>query len=183
MSRGRRALRLGIAALAMLDAIHRFLILLFGRPQRIDFWLLGADVIVVILILYEIIVEGRRHRADDRKRAFISGKMVPLSLLRDKGLRIKAAVPDELAITDKQLVQQWISTVGSWSNETNSFLANSPLASNAFMLVDNVDHVNTLATIPGKIFEVRGESKTPYQRMSVQLENLHRIIERPEDYF
>ncbi|PYV76506.1 MAG: hypothetical protein DMG96_13825 [Acidobacteria bacterium] len=167
----------------MCDAIHRLFILLFGRPQRIEFWILGVDVIVVFLIWYEIRVEKNQRRADDHRRVVISGKMMPLSKLRDKGLRIKAAVPDEMAITDKQIVQKWISTVDSWSNETNSFLANSPLASNAFMLVDNIDHVNTLATIPGKIFEVRGESKAPYQTMSVQLENLHRIIERPEDYF
>jgi hypothetical protein len=83
----------------------------------------GHEALVLFLILYEVIADARRRRADRRRNVFINEKVSALSIFMDKGLRIKETVPDPQVTSDVSIIKQWRTDVRVWTDESNTFLA------------------------------------------------------------
>lgn len=179
--RGRTVFRLVAAIYAMLDAVHRFLVLIFGHPQPIDWWLLAADVAIVALIIW-LDVPERIHK---RRCA----KIVPfLFEFMDKGQKMQNDVPEPSPGSPNQdwpRFQAWVTSVNNWSSETNGFLASkSARASASFLLVvDSSSRDNLIYRPDGRSFYVSGGVRLCYQRLVSQLDNLREIMEKPDVYF
>jgi len=74
--------------------------------------------------------------------------------------------------------------VHEWVEKTNMFLAgHSASASTAFMLVTDAELTNTTIHSGGRQYFAIGSVQKPYQELVVHLENLRKIIVKPEAYF
>jgi hypothetical protein len=101
--------------------------------------MLGIEALVVVLILYELIAETIRRRREHRRQAGINLKVVVLSELVDKGVRLQSVVPDETITSDHRITAKWLEDVEAWTTETNEYLLlHSKQASDAFLLSPNV---------------------------------------------
>ena|SRR5437868_1250173 len=194
MNRGRRGVHLGVAALAMCDAIPRIFRLLFGSPQPIEWWLLGADLAIVALIIW-LDVPERLHKLKVQRCVADLGEFM------DKGQKLMSTVPRPVSggagpssRSTSNLpsysgnVSAWRTAVEEWITETNHFLTSkSPRAAAAFMLIS----VTGVVANPQIVYTESGESfpisedtlRESYQRLVVRLDNLRSIMEKPEAYF
>src|ERR1700675_1509953 len=130
--RAKRWLFVAITLLIMCDTIRH----MFEEVRPFDWLMLAIEALVLFLILYEVIADSRRRRADRRRNVFINEKVSALSIFMDKGLRIKETVPDPQVLSDTSSIKQWRTDVRVWTEESNAFLATlSPQASAAFMLI------------------------------------------------
>jgi hypothetical protein len=144
----------------------------------------GIEVAVVILILYEIIADARRRQAERKHTLLVDTQVLALSLRLSEGERLQLAVPNELIVSDQRVGPAWTKDVQSWVEETKSILSgHSAKASADFMLISNPDRVSLYAGTFPHGFAVRGESAAWYKNLVVHLDNLRRIISRPEAYF
>src|ERR1035441_10652139 len=177
MSRGRGAFHLAVVAVAMLDAIHRFFVLIFGRPQPIDFWLLGVDGLIVVLIAWLDVPDKLHNRR-------IGKRLTSLSHLMNEGLGLQRSVPDT-AKEESEVLRLWMTNTKAWGNKTNQFLAAcSQQASGAFLLVHDSSSADTLVFMPsGEFFHLAPSIREHYQLLLSQLNNLRHIVEKPEVYF
>src|SRR5438093_11653328 len=100
MNRGRRVFRLGAAIFAMCDAIHRFFIFLFGKPQPIDWWLLGADLAIFVLIIWLDVPERLHSLKAQRRVAELEPFMV-------KGRVLQHSVPNPADAVEAEQTQDW----------------------------------------------------------------------------
>jgi hypothetical protein len=124
-----------------------------------------------------------RRRTGHQRRVFINEKVSALSIFMDKGLRIQEIVPDPQVTSDFSIIQRWMADVRAWTDETNTLLRTlSPQASAAFMLITAAEKMSTFVVSSGRGFYLMGDVRECYQKMVVQLENLRRIIERPDAY-
>jgi hypothetical protein len=156
---------------------------MFQGIRPFDWLMFALEALVASLILYEVVVSGKRHRAEQRRQSLTNERVLVLSKLMDKGLRIKSTVPDPSGTSDFQIIQRWMDTVQAWADETNSFLAShSSRASAAFLLVTDAGNMDSVVYASGRQFILIAETRAWYQRLIVQLENLRRIMERPEAY-
>src|ERR1039458_3404991 len=183
MSRGRRSRLLAYFAITMI-ALCNTIRHMFQGVKPFDWLMLGIETAVLGLILYEVVADEIRRRAGTRRQAFIHERALGLSALWDKGQRIRSIVPNAVFNTEREKGTQWIAEGESWVKETESFLdRSSSRALESFMCVTDAFKVSVWINDSRAGFFVRGEVQPVYQRMVVQLENLHRIIERPEAYF
>jgi len=151
--------------------------------RRFDWVMLAVEILVVLLILYEIIMSEIRSRRDSKRRAFLSERILELSKLKSKGQRIQTTVLDPM-ICNPQILKPWIDAARAWSAETDAVLTNySKRASSAFLLVTDAGRIDTVVTAHGRHFKVTGEIGDAYQQLVLQLENVGRIIENPAAYF
>jgi hypothetical protein len=169
--------------IVVLPALEAYIRHMFENVKPFDWLMLVIEAAVLIVIVYEVVIEGVRRRAEAKRRAFIDAQALALSVLWDKGRRIQSVVPDPLLITDTRIITDWIAEVEAWTQETQSFLAVSPRASASFLSVTDAGKVNLNIPVPGRIISLTGPPQAPYQRLVVQLENLRRIIDRPDAYF
>jgi len=156
---------------------------MFEGVRPFDWLMFGIEVAVVALILYEIIADAKRRRRENQHKVLVDIQALALSVRLTQGERLQQAVPNELLITDQRVASAWIKDVQAWIEETKLFLASrSSKASTEFMLIADVERVSIYVSSPNG-FYVRGESATWYRSLVVHLENLRRIISRPEAYF
>jgi hypothetical protein len=156
---------------------------MFEGTRAIDWVMLGVEVLVVLLISYEVFVGEMRHRRERRMRLTVSNIVLELSRLMDKGRRLQSSVPDP-GIMNPQVVKPWKDSVDAWTEETNTFLvSHSSRASSAFMLVTDAGNMDSVVTSGGRQFALTGEFREFYQQFVVRLANLRRILEQAEAYF
>jgi len=148
-----------------------------------DWVMLAVEVLVVLLILYEIVISEVRSRRESKHHSFLSARVLELSKLRSKGQRIQATVLDPM-INNPQIIKPWIDAARTWSEETDAALRNhSERASSAFLLVTDGGHIDRVVSAHGRHFMVTGEIGEAYKQLLLQLENLDRIINNPAAYF
>lgn len=160
----------------MLNAIHHVFVLLFGQPQRIDFWLLGADLLIVALIVC-LDVPEKFHKKRVGKRVVLLFDYI------NRGQLLQAGSPQGIfgpkGPHGESIVPAWIESVKQWNQETYAFLeACSPQARAAFLsdTTDGAAHYTTSLTLPP-------QAQGWYRTMLTRLDNLRKIAETPEVYF
>jgi hypothetical protein len=158
----------------MLDAIRRFFVMLFGHPQPIDFWLLAADLAIVVLIIWLDVPEKLHKRKVNRY-------VVTAVVLMQEGEVIEAAVPragpiENADIRFQETISIWCVSVNEWESKASKFLANcSPKAGAAF-----VHHVGATGMLYGG---VTGSARDQYEFLLARMNNLRNIIEKADAYF
>jgi hypothetical protein len=157
---------------------------LFGDYGPLDRLL---EMTVVALILYEIIAEVIRRRAEARHKLFIHEQTLALMQRLTKGERLHGGVPNTTN-SNQQVADRdngvWIEQVREWVAGTNSVLsAHSPKASSEFMSLADAGHVNLYVGNAPHGFYLRGESAGWYKALAIHLENLRRIVGTPEAYY
>jgi len=162
----------------MIDGIRRVFHILFGSPQPIEWWLLGADLAIVGLIIW-LDVPKYLHK---KKCGKIVGQLQPLSV---KGIQLQMSTPNPRTAQGAKAFQRWQSEVNAWSDQTQELLTrNSPKAASAFMLVINAQVADqTVRSTDGNVFSLRGGSGDTYQIFQLKLSNLQTIMQNPEAYF
>lgn len=157
---------------------------MFGGTRPIDWLILAVDALVLLVIVYDTLADALRRRRERKKQSMLNERVVPLSRLMDRGRRIQSIVPDPSITSEPRIIQNWVDSVGQWTEETNGILvANSAAASAAFLLTAHAEQMDTAVYSGGRQFFLTGAVKQPYQQLVVKLENLRRIIGRPEAYF
>ncbi len=162
----------------MMDGIRRVFHILFGSPQPIEWWLLGADLAIVGLIIW-LDVPEYLHK---KKCGQIVGQLKPLSV---KGTQLQMDTPNPRTPQGAKAFQRWQSEVNAWSDQTHDILArNSSKAASAFMLVVNAQVADRMVRSPdGNIFSLGGGWGDTYQLFQLKLSNLQTIMQNPEAYF
>jgi hypothetical protein len=156
---------------------------MFQGVKPFDWLMLGIEGLVLLVIVYEVIADARRRRADAKHRAFIDGKVSSLLQLADNGRRLQSCVPDCTITSDHRRIHQWMADVETWTEQTNSTLSGSLKATEHFMKLADTDKVSTWVDVSGRGFYVIDEPATPYRGLIVRLEALSRIVSTPEAYF
>ena len=166
----------------MLDHLRRMTAGSYG-PYEVSMWVM--ELLVLALIAYEVVHNFRKERKDHRRQALLNERVLALSRCMDNGQRLLSSIPNPQYAKDFAKVQEWIDAARTWAEETNAFIAlHSMGASAAFSLITDSEKVAPLVYGPsGASFGLYGHTRECYQRLVVQLENLRRIIERPEAYF
>jgi hypothetical protein len=121
MSRKRQVVYLVVGAFAMIDAIRRVLIVLFGKPEPIDIWILGADIVIIALIVW-LDVPEKFHRKKTHRIALALNPFVA------EGLRLLQEVPFQDTLTPgSSRIFEWTQSVLNWRERLVIFLLNTQL--------------------------------------------------------
>jgi len=88
------------------------------------------------------------------------------------------------ATNEEDEIADWILKAKDWSEDTNAYLARySGRASASFSLVVTSTAADSVVHTPTSSFPVTGRLREHYQKLLVQLDNLRRIMEKPDAYF
>ena len=172
--------RVGAAVFAMCDAIHRVFVLLFGHPERIDIWILVVDALIVALIAWVDIPEKLHKRR-------VGKRLASLLPFVERGQELQRTIPEYDATYDAVTGKEWMNSVVMWGKETRTFLEQcSPAGARLFEhTAETAQLVNPqyVHTESGRSFPIHGDQRDSYQRLVARLNNLHRIMEKPDAYF
>jgi hypothetical protein len=178
--RRRRNFHLIVGAFAVSDAIRRIFHLIFGRPQPIEWWLLGADLAIVFLIIW-LDVPDKLHKRKLRK---IVPSLIPYM---DEGRKVEEAIQgfDMRLPKGQEAAYDWTIKADEWGRKTGEFLAlHSARASAVFLLVVSSKGAEKHVFSPRHGMQyLSGRTADCYQTLLCRLDNLRRIIEKPEAYF
>lgn len=177
MSRGRRAIRLAALLIFMCDAIRHALHILFGTPEPIEVWMLIADVLIVVLIIWLDLPEWFHKRKCHKIVTTIAPYI-------ERGQEIRQNVPSP-EMAERESGVAWMQSVDAWSEETNNFLlTHSRRASLAFQLIAGANlHGGIVYRPNGYSFPVFGQIREHYERLLDLMNNLRGIMEKPDVYF
>ena len=165
---------------AMCDAIRRMFVLLFGRPQPIDFWLLGADIAIVALIIWLDVPEKLHKRR-------ISKCIASLLPFMERGQELQRITPrpaHDTAYNDA--AWEWKIFVDDWRKEVEKFLEqSSPRAASVFGFIvqTGIRENPQVVYTESDSFAIEGFHRDSYQKLIAELNNLRSIMEKPEAYF
>ena len=139
---------------------------------------------VFLLIAYEVGLTVR-HQWQNRKRAKI---VAVLSDFMFEGQTIARAVPNPDLPKNKydySTISEWIKSVQVWRTDVaQSLSAYSSRVASAFLLITDAHNTdNVIQPLEGWSFHVTGGEREAYQTLLSHLDNLRRIIEKPEVYF
>jgi hypothetical protein len=172
---------LAITVIIMCDTLSN----IFEGVRPFDWLMLAIEVSVVILILYEIIVDTRRRNADAKHKLFVDTQGLALSKILRRGELLQETAPNTLLTTDARVESTWIAEVQAWIRDTDIFVTSKSTNMSAdFMLVapDDTEKVCLWINPSGNGFFVRGQAADQYRKLVVHLDNLRRIISRLEAY-
>jgi hypothetical protein len=147
--------------------------------------MLTIETLVLLLILYEVIVGVVDRRNERKRQSAITRIVATLFEFMKSGRKLQASVSDP-SFDPPNEIDQWIDSVKRWTVDTNAFLAqHSPPAAVAFLLVVNAHRIDSTIFSPNGqfCFTVVGHQRECYQQLLAQLDNLRKIIEKPEAYF
>jgi hypothetical protein len=182
MRRGRRVRLLACLGVTIMFMSHT-LWHMFNDVRPFDWVMLIVEVAVLLLILYEVIVGAVRSRQEKQRQAKLDAIVASLAKQMDEGHSLQVTTPSPQLELAK--IREWIQSVRAWSHATEIILKHYSLrAVRAFTLVVNANTADTVVhPSEGVSFYVAGEFREAYQRLLAQLDNLRRIIEKPEVYF
>jgi len=101
-----------------------------------------------------------------------------------RGQQLQRDVPSTFATNEEDEIADWILKAKDWSEDTNAYLARySGRASASFSLVVTSTAADSVVHTPTSSFPVTGRLREHYQKLLVQLDNLRRIMEKPDAYF
>ena len=161
--------------MAMCYTIHQ---MLFEEIRPFDWIMLVVEVLVLILIAVEIFVfTGPEwwHGIQAKKKA---SKLFPF-LAQGEALR------NLISENPNQDHNQQRENILKWDRETQEFL--TKLSSRALSTFRHVAHVSEtdrgILTPSGQFYPASGLFGDAYQMLQARLDNLQKIIEKPEVYF
>jgi hypothetical protein len=103
--------------------------------------------------------------------------------LLQRGQELQSSTPDPTL--EPQAIPEWLQKVGSWSSETEAFLAvvlqGHPSLSPTLSTLEGPDR--EVHRSDGSMFRVAGYFGDLDQVLQVKLNNLQRVMENPEAYF
>jgi hypothetical protein len=158
---------------------------MFEGVKPFDWIMLGIEAAVLLLILYEVIIDIVRHHQATCRRKGLNQIVTSLSQLMDEGLRLQRSVPDT-AEQEFEVLQRWMMDTSAWADKASDFLAaRSRRASAAFLLVHDSSSADSVVfTSSGdQLFYLASPLREHYQRLLTQLDNIRQIIEKSEVYF
>jgi hypothetical protein len=156
---------------------------MFEGIRPFDWLMLVVEVLVLVIIAYEFIAEALRRRTDQKRRLFLNALVLRLSPLIDEGERIRSTAPDPLATT-QYFITRWTDSVSSWTKKTEALIAgHSSSASATFMLISESQCVDDAVSYHGHHFFLSGPTSETHKALTLHLENLRRMVDRPEAYF
>ena len=159
---------------------------MFSEVRPFDWLMLIIEVLVLLLILYEVIANAV-HAYKGRKRELALSLIVTsLTEFMEKGRNLQLGTPDP-SMSSPDEVSTWIDSVKLWAKDTNDFITRHSLrATVSFALIEGTGvmaNPQVVYTESGYSFPIEGPQRESYQRLVVQLNNLRSIIEKPEAYF
>ncbi len=156
---------------------------LIEGTRPLDWIMLIVEILVLFIIAYDFIAERFRRWTDKKRRSFLDALVLQLSPLLDEGNRIRLTIPDPLATTPF-FISRWIDIASSWTEKTKTVIASySSSASAAFMLISDSQWVDDAVSYHGHNFFLSGPTLEAYKAITLHLENLQRMMDRPEMYF
>lgn len=172
----------------MCQTIHQ----MFTEVRPFDWLMLVVEVLVLLLILYEVLVGASRHRRESRRRRELQDILEHLNRFMDAGKALQVTVPNtaNLGLPGNEylhgLVEKWVSSVKQWRDEIKTFLSvRSRQALSAFVLITDAESIDSTVHPPSDWpFVVRGELRRDiYQPLVAYLRNLQNIMEKIDVYF
>jgi hypothetical protein len=141
---------------------------MFEGTRTVDWVVLAVDLLILVLIFYEIVWGG-----EVLPRRRLKKRIARIAEFTHRGQVLQTSAPRTAANND--VIAQWAGAVQSWVQDTNGFLKScSPIAPAKF-----VDDSNSPAmSYPGlspQIFVL-------YRRLTHRLANLQAIIQFPTVY-
>lgn len=150
------------------DAIRRIYTLIFGNPQPMEWWLLGADLAIVVLIIWLDVPDKVHHW----RRKKVIRQLV--KLLNDGQILSDGSVPPNSQATEAE-VQVWNRQVEAWIIQVQSFLREK--SQSALSIFSH----HELGPLYGLRIHVNSEKW--FYELNARLKNLRSIIERSDVYF
>lgn len=168
--------------------------LALGGLLLLKHWLFGeygpfdrcVELAVLAAILYEIVAEAIRRRAEAKHQRFVDQRAIALTQRLTKGERLHQTVPNTTSTNAQaadSLNAPWIEQVNKWITDTNMLLSSSRKASAEFMALADAGPVNEYVGNPPHGFYLRKDAAQWYYNLAIHLENLRRIINTPRTYF
>lgn len=162
------------------DIFHRAWTMVTDGARFIDWVIVAVDFLVLIAILWFEYPEW----AHKRKLRKIVPRLIPYM---DEGREVEEAIQafDLRLPKGQEAAYDWTIKADEWGRKTGEFLAlHSAKASAAFLLVINSTGADRHVYSPkyGPQY-ISGRTADCYQTLLSRLDNLRRIIEKPEAYF
>lgn len=156
---------------------------MFEGIKPFDWLMLVIEALVLIVIIFAEITGWMRRRRESKRKSFLNAKSLELSKVMDVGRRLILTVP-EPDFTSPQASKLWIEAAAVWTDKAcKSVSLDSPRAAADFMLAAESQNINTVLSTHGRNIVLHGDIWETYWRLVTRLENLQRIVERPEAYF
>jgi len=178
----------GITLFVMFHTIHQ----MFIEVRPFDWIMLAVEVLVLLLILYEVVVNIIRHRREKKRRERLQEILKHLSQFMDAGKGLQVTVPNTAFIGQpnyewlNERVEKWALSVKQWRDEVKKFLSSrSGQALSAFVLIVDAESIDSMVhPLSDWPFRVTGELLHDlYQPLGVYLRNLQNIMEKVDIYF
>ena len=141
---------------------------LFSDARPFDWLSLTIELLVLLVIAYEIFPE-RRHKRKVRRR------VKALNILIAEGQALEDTAPPQRISEDDGLVTKWVADFVSWDRKTFATLA-------SFSKQASASYVHNSA-IAGVGFRVHNDVRNHFVTLRSRLENLRSIMEKPDVYF
>jgi len=165
----------------MLARITQHVTAMIMEPIRpFDWWMLGIEVAVLILIAIEVCIFAAPewiHKRKARKHLKV------IALLLKEGHRIMAAFPSDFPHpTDRTF--EWMELVEAWSDKVEESLGCiSPFAAQTFSFAFEMGVNGRIVRQRNKApMRLSGELGDSYQIFQSRLRNLQQIVAKPEVY-
>jgi hypothetical protein len=176
-------LRVLLYAAIALASLCRTLGRIMSEPIRpFDWWMLGIEAAVLILIAYEIVAGVRERRGDRRRKRLLDEKRNMIWGFVLQGRELRYQTPP----SQSREAAEWVNSVKKWEVVVVGALGeHSERASGTFTLVA-AGRQYEVVELPNKFqtrFTVSGEVSMTYQRLMTQLELLNEIMEKADFYF
>jgi hypothetical protein len=137
------------------------------RP--IDLWMLIIELLVLLLIAYEVVIGVWSKVRTSRRVTTIFQYMA-------RGQDLQAHAPP--AGTDVSIPAAWVASVQEWIQQTHDFLAQySPQAAASFI------HDSGGASVQYSGVSSYSQARDWYRTLVSRINNLRRIMEKPDVYF
>lgn len=159
-----------------MDIIYRVWRFFMDGSKPVDWLLFWVDILVLGAILWFELPEWK-HR---RKAAKFARALLPYM---ERGREIQASIPENPHGENKD-VTAWIEQAKLWHHETHAFISGvSPRAALVFTSVSDLSADNRkIVDQFGGIWHISGFFGDVYQILQARLDNLQKILERPEVY-
>jgi hypothetical protein len=179
MRQRKKVIYVCIAAFIVMNMAYRVWRMITEGSRPIDWISLAVEILVLGAILWFELPEWR-HKG--RVRTIVSS----LESFLHKGEELQMTVPDpNTSQGAEQWMIHWIKGVNAWSSETHEFLLkHSARAAWNFMFIVNIGVADReVKRANGVTFHVFGRFGDDYQQFQLKLDNLRRLMEKPESYF
>lgn len=160
----------------------------FEEIRPFDWIMLAVEVLVLLFVGYGEWTTFSDRRKAKRREAILAPKRLWLAGLIEQGEQLRRDTPREaIEYNDHPSFFPWIQRVDTWGKETVTALEReSPKAAIVFNLVKSPVSMEVFVYLPNKLgspFQLSGNLRVAYERLTSQLANLAEILEKLEVYF